>query len=144
MLGTPLDGTFVEGWEYIAFVGGVTSLFALLGVTMVVTSRCVPVLLWALGISVLLSLNTPLLALVFKVVPGYSIFRLPARMLFLKCILCLLSCWRRSRLRSFDDDQSSLAQRLVVLAIGLVTLEGSVWARRYLYGARANPTGNAR
>ena len=54
-----------------------TSFFAFLGAIRGRRQPLVPVLLWALGISVLLSLNTPLLALVFKVVPGYSIFRLP-------------------------------------------------------------------
>jgi hypothetical protein len=132
LYGTPLDGSFVEAWEYIAFVGGVTSIFAFVGAMKGRDRPLSQVLLWGLAISALLSLNTPLLALVFKVVPGYSIFRLPARMLFLSAFfVCCLAGIGLDRVLSREATSARRAI-VAVLAIGFVALEGSFWAYRYL------------
>jgi hypothetical protein len=132
LYGTPRDGTFVEGWEYIAFVGGAVSLFALVGALQGAPRRLVHLLLCGLAISVLLSMSSPLLRVVFEVIPGYSVFRLPARMLFLSAffVCCLAGIGLDRTLSTIANPVSR--RRMAILAIGLVTLEGTVWARRYL------------
>jgi hypothetical protein len=128
LYGTPIDGTFVEGWEYIAFVGGMTSLFAFIGVLRGRQHHLFVALLCALVVSVLMSMNTPLVALAFKFVPGYALFRLPARMLFLTAFfVCCLAGIGLEQMLATAPSQAS-RRRLIVLAIGIVTLEGSVWA----------------
>ncbi|MGH9387174.1 MAG: YfhO family protein [Vicinamibacterales bacterium] len=132
LFGAPLDGSFVEAWEYIAFVGGVTSLFAFAGAVHGRQRPLVGVLLAGLGASVLLSFHTPLLRFLFEVVPGYSMFRLPARMLFLSAFFacCLAGIGLDRTLSTIANPVTR--RRVVVLAIGLVALEGTFWARRYL------------
>jgi hypothetical protein len=85
----------------------------------------------AFWLSLLLSLQSPLLELVHDVVPGYRTFRLPGRMLFVSAVIgtvlfaCAVELWLRQK-------AERLARVVVVgLAVALL-LEGAVHAQRYL------------
>lgn len=130
--GTPLDGSFVESWEYVAYVGAATSLFAIAGVSSIRQRPVVRVLVIGLLASVLLAVQTPLLRFVYDVVPGYALFRLPARILFLSAFfVCCLAGIGLERVLSTIGD-SKWRRLVAVVAITLVALEGRGWAERYL------------
>lgn len=139
VFGTPLDGTFVEAWEYVAYVGAVTSLFALAGVAEWRRRPMVRVLVLGLLLSMLLAIETPLLRVAHASVPGYDLFRLPARILFLSAFfVCALAGVGLDRILS---SVSAVSRRKAVafVAVALVALEGSFWAQRYLSAAEPIP-----
>ena len=132
VFGTPLDGTFIEAWEYVIYLGAIPSLLAIVGAARGRKRPLVRVLSAGLVLTVLLALQTPLLWIVYGIVPGYGLFRLPARILFVSAFFgfCLAGVGLDEILSRARTDRS---RRVVaVVLIGLVCVEGTVWARRYL------------
>ncbi len=90
-------------------------------------------------LSIALAPSSPLLSVVHAVVPGYHLLRLPQRILFLSSLFAfalagvgfdqILSAVRNIRARRI----------LAAILIGLVVLEGTFWARRYLRTATPVP-----
>src|SRR5206468_860242 len=83
-------------------------------------------------LSIALAPRSPLLTFVHAVVPGYDLLRLPQRILFLSSLFAFALAGV-----GFDQILSSVrnirARRIVAaILIGLVVLEGTIWARRYL------------
>jgi hypothetical protein len=140
LFGTPLDGSFVEAWEYVVYFGAATSLLALLGAVRGKNRRLARVLVVGLLLSVALSLHTPLLKVLYTWAPGYGLFRIPTRMLFLSAFFafCLAGVGLEEMLSATVDARSR--RTLGAVAIALVALEGSIWAWRYLHVADPIPT----
>ena len=139
LFGTPLDGGFVESWEYVVYFGAVPSLLAFIAATRSLRRPYVRPLVAGLMLSIALAPSSPLLRVVHAVVPGYDLLRLPQRILFLSSLFAfalagvgcdeILSAVRNLR-----------ARRIVAaILISLVVLEGTYWARRYLRTATPVP-----
>ena len=139
LFGTPLDGRFVESWEYVLYFGAVPSLLAVIAVTRSRRRPYVRPLIAGIILSIALALSSPLLRVVHAVVPGYALLRLPQRILFLSSLFAfalagvgldeILSAVRNFRTR-----------RIVAsILISLVILEGTLWSRRYLRTATPMP-----
>jgi hypothetical protein len=137
-LGTPLHRSYPghELWEAAAYFG-IVPLFGVCLLTVKLRSapgvqRILVIVFW---LSLLLSLQSPLLELAYHALPGYAVFRLPGRMLFVTAVLgvalgaCALEPWLRAR---SSRSASAIAG---VLAL-LILLEGGVHASRYLETVR--------
>lgn len=138
VFGTPMAGTY-ETWEYSAYFGATATPLALLGAVRGWRRPFVPLLVAGLVLSVALAIETPLLRLVFAMVPGYGLFRLPARMLIVSAffVACLAGVGL-DELRAAA--RARWSRRAVAFAlIGMVALEGAWWARRYLHVDRPVP-----
>ena len=137
--GSPLDGRFVESWEYVLYFGAVPSVLAIVAATRSRGRPYVRPLLAGLMLSVALAPSSPLLKFVHAVVPGYHLLRLPQRILFLSSLFAVALAGV-----GFDEILSSArsmrARRFVAgILISLVALEGAFWARRYLRTATPVP-----
>jgi hypothetical protein len=84
-LGSPLDGSYpdVELWEDVAYFGLLPLLLACVGATRGWRRPTTRFLALGFIISMLLALDTPLVRLPYEFLPGFHLFRLPGRMLFL-------------------------------------------------------------
>ena len=132
VFGTPLDGSFVESWEYVVYFGAVPSVLAVLAATRSRARPYVRPLVAGLMLSIALAPSSPLLRVVHAVVPGYDLLRLPQRILFLSPLFVFALAGV-----GFDEILSAVrtlrARRIVAaILISLVVLEGTLWARRYL------------
>lgn len=137
-LGSPLDGSYpgVEMWEDVAYFGLLPLLLALVGA--VLGRRRSPTCFLVLGLatSLLVSMDTPLLRLLYAFLPGFRLFRLPGRLLFLTAFFGialagigleeLLARLERRRGRTWWP---RLATAAIVLAI---SGEGAAYAHKYL------------
>ncbi len=132
LFGTPLDGRFVEAWEHVVYFGGVTSLLALAGALRGRNRPFVGILLAGLVLSLALAVCAPLVRIAYAVVPGYYLFRLPARVTFLSAFFafCLAGVGLDEVLSGARTERSR--RMAAAMLIGLVALEGTFWARRYL------------
>ena len=72
LFGTPLDGSFVESWEYVLYFGAVPSLLAFIAATRSHRRPYVRPLIAGLMLSIALAPSSPLLRVVHAVVPGYA------------------------------------------------------------------------
>ena len=139
LFGSPLDGSFAGSWEYVVYFGAVPSLLAVIAATRGRGLPYVRPLTAGLILSIALAPSSPLLSVVHAVVPGYHLLRLPQRILFLSSLFAfalagvgfdqILSAVRNIRARRI----------LAAILIGLVVLEGTFWARRYLRTATPVP-----
>ncbi len=132
LFGTPLDGSFVESWEYVVYFGAVPSVLAVFAVTRSWRRPYVRLLTAGLMLSIALAPRSPLLDAVRTVVPGYALLRLPQRILFLSALFAFALAGV-----GLDQVLSTIGaprtRRLVAaILISLVALEGTFWARRYL------------
>jgi hypothetical protein len=139
LFGTPLDGSFVESWEYVAYFGAVPSVLAVIAATRSWRRPYVRLLIAGLVLSIALAPSSPLLTAVRAVVPGYALLRLPQRILFLSSLFAFA-------LAGVGLDQvlstigAARTRRVVAtILISLVALEGTFWARRYLRTAMPVP-----
>jgi hypothetical protein len=84
-LGTPLDWSYegTELWENVAYFGLLPLFLAVAGGALGRRRRCTLFLVVGFSASVLLSLDTPLIGLLYGILPGLHLFRLPARLLLL-------------------------------------------------------------
>ena len=140
LFGSPLDGSLVGGsWEYVVYFGAVPSLLAVIAATRGRGRPYVRPLTAGLILSLALAPSSPLLTVVHAVVPGYGLLRMPQRILFLSSLFAfalagvgldqVLSALRNIRAR----------RMAAAILIGLVVLEGTMWARRYLRTATPVP-----
>lgn len=137
-LGSPLDHTYKgeELWEDAAYFGLVPLALAGAGAVLGWRRKPTRYLLGGLAVSLLLSMDTPVLRLLFDFLPGFRLFRIPARFLFLAAFfgLALAGIGMEElidRLRR-RPGRRSLATILTVVAVSLIAVEGAYYARRYL------------
>jgi hypothetical protein len=136
-LGTPLDGimrTKVRLWEDVMYFGWLPLGLALLAGLTSFTKPVVRWLVFGALASMLLAFDTPLLRAMFDWFPGYALFRLPARMLFLTgfALIALAGFgadWLDARLRARSARAALVAVGTIV---ALMTIEGAIRARQYL------------
>lgn len=129
--GTPLDDSYAEGWEYILYLGVVPTALAVFGFAFGGRRPHVTALRVGVLLSIALAIDSPLLWLVTEVVPGYGLFRMPARVLFLTAFFayCLAGVGTDELIARLPDRTRSV---VIILLVAAVTVEGSYWARRYL------------
>ena len=134
LLGNPLDGTYpgLELWEDAAYFGIIPLALALAAAVLGRRRPLVRALTAALLVCAALSLRSPLQRLLFETLPGFSLFRLPGRLLF-------LGSWFGIALAGLGLDEilarlkSAAARRALALTlVSLISIEGAYYARRYL------------
>ncbi|MEK7858456.1 MAG: hypothetical protein AAB320_04860 [Elusimicrobiota bacterium] len=134
LLGNPLDGTYpgLELWEDVAYFGIIPLALALAAAILGRRRPMVRALTAALLVCAALSLRSPLQRLLFETLPGFSLFRLPGRLLF-------LGSWFGIALAGLGLDEilarlkSAAARRALALTlVSLISIEGAYYARRYL------------
>jgi hypothetical protein len=137
--GTPLDGSYVQAWESVQYFGVMPSLLAIAAVSQGRRRPYVTPLLAGLIVCLALAMQTPLTRIAYELVPGFHLFRLPARVFFVGAffVTCLAGVGFDIVLSSAGSVQT---RRIVgVIIIATVALEGSFWARRYLRVPEAAP-----
>jgi len=136
-LGTPRLGTNVFGqsmWEEVMYFGWVPLGLAALAL---MTRWRLPVVRWlalTAVVSTLLAFETPVLRGMFDWFPGYSLFRCPARILFVTSyIVIALAGFGADALAARIRNRSPMAALLAIAAlVAFMTGEGFVRARQYL------------
>ena len=134
-LGTPLDGSYLGGeiWEDNAYVGLLPLLLAGTGAYLAWRRPTTQFLITGFLLSLLFALDTPLQRLTYSL-PIVSLFRSPARMLFLTAFFGIVLAGVGfdafiERLRGRWTRLSHVVPAILVL---LQASEGVVYARRYL------------
>lgn len=135
ILGTPRLGGYPELWEDVAYFGLAPLLLAAAGVALAWRRPPTRPLAAAFLASTALALRSPLQRALFEFLPGFRLFRLPGRFLFLASFfgialagLGLDEILRRLRGRV----RAPVLAAGVAALIALVAGEGAVRARRYL------------
>ncbi|MEO7193062.1 MAG: YfhO family protein [Vicinamibacterales bacterium] len=130
--GTPLDGSFIEAWEYVIYLGAVPTVLAVVGAVAGHRETRVRLLLAGVALSLLFSLHSPLQHLAWRVVPGFGLFRLPARHLFFTAFFgfCLAGIGLEVVLSRLRTPRTRVV--VATMLIALTAAEGTAWARRYL------------
>ena len=137
-LGTPLDGSYgpVELWEDVAYFGIVPLLLAVVGMILGRKRRYAAYLSGCFIVSLLLSMNGPLVRLMYAAAPGFRLFRLPGRFLFFAAFfgIALAGIGLDEILRRLEAKRlrPRLPGMIVAVLIGAIAVEGSIYARRYL------------
>ncbi|MFI5340977.1 MAG: hypothetical protein ACHQ7N_14210 [Candidatus Methylomirabilales bacterium] len=137
-LGSPLTGGYpgVEMWEDVAYFGLVPLLLALVGAVLGRRRRPTGFLVVGFLTSLVLALDTPLLRLPYALLPGFRLFRLPGRLLFLTAFfgIALAGIGLEELLaRLHRHRPGTWRPQLVAAAMVLVIAgEGTVYARQYL------------
>jgi hypothetical protein len=116
-------GEYWHFWETCVYVGIPTLLLALLSLPLVRRQKTVLFFWGLLGLSFLYALggSFPLQRILFEYVPGFSLFRNPARAgVLIALASALLAGWGCDRLLSRDRDarQSATARRIMIAAAG--------------------------
>lgn len=137
--GTPLDARYAtqEVWEDIAYFGILPLLLAVAGSILGWRRQSTRLLLAGFLLSLMLALDTPVLRLFFETVPGYGLFRIPGRILFLTAFFGIGLAGigmdeMRRRLADRGKDRPWHAVITVIL-LSLISMEGAWYARRYLH-----------
>ncbi len=137
-LGTPLDRSYPgkELWEDSAYFGIVTLGMAIFGFLTNHRDRQVRFLALGLVLTALLAFDTPLLKAAYHAIPGYRLFRCPARMLFITSYLCIaLAGYGMQEMLARLSRGNALGWRpwLVygVLVVAM-TVEGAVYGSAYI------------
>ena len=137
-LGTPLDGSYPtdELWEDAAYFGLVPLLLAVLGAVWGFKLAATRWLIAGVAISILLTVDTPVLRFLFDHVPGYDLFRMPNRFLFFTAIggISLAGIAIDQFLRWWIHRKRRIwfAHGVVVILLLVMSAEGMYYARRYL------------
>jgi hypothetical protein len=137
-LGSPLDGNYpgVELWGDVAYFGLVPLLLALVGAVLWRPRPPTGFLVAGFLISLLLALDTPLLRLPYALLPGFRLFRLPGRLLFLAAFfgIALAGIGLEEVLARLQRRRAGVwGPHLAAAAIVLVIAgEGTLYARQYL------------
>ncbi len=139
LFGTPLDGSFVESWEYVVYFGAVPTVLAVAGAIRGRRRPYVGVLGAGLVLTIVLAVNSPVLKLVYAVVPGYPFLRLPQRILFLSSLFAFALAGVGCDVILARMPSTKARRIAAAVLIGLVALEGTIWSRRYLRTATPMP-----
>jgi len=137
-LGSPLDGSYpgVEMWEDVAYFGLLPLLLALVGAILGRRRSPTCFLVVGLAASVLAALDTPLLRLLYASLPGFRLFRLPGRLLFITAFfgIALAGIGLEELLARLQRRRGGTWwPRLVTAAIVLaIAGEGTAYAHKYL------------
>jgi len=138
LLGTPINKTYPgsELWEDVAYFGLLPLTLAIAGITLAWNRRITKYFVVSSAVCIFLSFNTPVLRVLYEILPGFSLFRNPGRFTFLftffgitlagiglDSLLPLAAKWRPS---------PTGPRVAVVVLIALVTAEGIHYSRRYL------------
>jgi hypothetical protein len=134
-LGTPLDGNYqgTEIWEDNAYFGLLPLVLAVAGAWLAWRRPTTSFLALGFLLSLLFALDTPLLRLLYSL-PGFALFRSPARILFLTAFLGTalagvgleaVLAWLRSRV-------PRLGVLVPVTLVLIVASEGVLYAHRYI------------
>ncbi len=137
-LGTPLDNSYpgAELWEDQTYLGLLTLPLALLG--MILGRRKPHTLFLSLSLlfALLLSMDTPLVKLCYELVPGFHVFRLPGRFMFLAAFFAtaLAGVGLNELLPRLRNKWNSalISRGLACLVILIAAGEGTTYAWRYL------------
>jgi hypothetical protein len=138
LLGSPRDGTYaaVELWEDVAYFGLVPLLLSLAGVALGWRRPHARFLAASFVVSMLVALDTPLVRLLYDALPGFRLFRLPGRMLFLaSCFGIALSGIGLEAVLARVRGLSGAAWRTALVAGAMVAIiigEGTYFSHRYL------------
>ncbi len=136
--GSPLDGSYasVELWEDVAYFGIIPLLLAIVGAVWGWRRHPTRFLVVSFIVSLLLTMNTPVLRLFYNVLPGFYLFRCPSRFLFLTVFFGITLAgigFDETITRLREKHRSPLLAPLLAGSLLLViTLEGIFYARRYL------------
>jgi len=139
--GSPLDDSYedISLWEDVAYFGVIPQLLALLGGYAAWRRRHGAFLVAGVVFSIAFSFDSFLLSALYEWVPGFSLFRHPARFLFLTTLfgIALSGFGVDALIERFEQTKAAAApSRLPALVAGVlfaVTLyEGATTARRYL------------
>jgi hypothetical protein len=150
ILGTPLDESYkpVELWEHVAYFGAPAQLLALVGMALGWRRRHVRFLAIGFVASILLVFDTFVLQALYELAPGFSIFRIPSRFLFLTTLfgialagvgleeLCA-SIRRQGALGALIARERAVAI-FCVAVVALTAAEGMHYASRYITMARTS------
>jgi hypothetical protein len=130
--GTPLTSDYNEFWEFVVYFGAVPAILAVFGLMDARRNPLVRAAAVGLALTLVMAIDTPLLKALYYAIPGYSFFRLPARLLFLSSFFafCLAGAGLDRLLHATNRPRAKAV--LASALIGLVAFEGSLWARRYL------------
>jgi len=135
-LGTPLDGTYRELWEDVAYFGLIPLALAVFGAVRAWTRPATAFLAIGFVAAVILSVDTPLLKALWQYFPGFKLFRCPSRFLFIAAVLGIALAGI-----GFDELYKWLAEKKAMpkaalltgaLLMLLVSAEGVYYARRYV------------
>ena len=133
-LGTPLDGSYPGGelWEDVAYFGLVPLALAVVGVILGRRRSAARMLAVGFALSLLLGFDTPLVRALFDWAPGFSLFRVPSRFLFLTAFfgIALAGIGLDELLSRMLSRRKAAALAGVVVAA--IAAEGTYYAHRYL------------
>ena len=137
-LGTPLDGSYPgeELWEDEGYFGAAALALAAVGVVLGWRRRSARFLAGGFAGAVALSMDTPALRALFDHAPGFGLFRIPARFLFLASFFGIVLSGvgleeMLERMRS-RPKLRPMAAALAVALVAFAAAEGAFYARRYL------------
>ena len=136
--GTPLNGTYPgdELWEDEAYFGIVALVLAAIGVAWGRRRRGTLFLAGGFAAAVALSADSPVLRALFDHLPGFGLFRIPSRLLFLASFFGIaLAGVGLEEILERARTRPELGRKAALLGVALVVLsaaEGAFYARRYL------------
>jgi hypothetical protein len=138
VLGNPLDETYhgVELWEDVAYFGFIPFVLALVGGTVGWRRANARFLVVSFAVSLLLSLDTPFASLMYDILPGFRLFRLPRRLLFLTSYfgIALAGIGLEEILARLRNFRWAPARTAITVGAMILTIagEGTYYAHRYL------------
>lgn len=141
ILGSPIDGSYepVELWENVAYFGAIAQLLALLGVLL--GHRRPYVRFFAIGLfsSIALSFDSIVLRALYDFVPGFSLFRIPSRFLFITTLFGIAlsgvgfdEVVARIRARVSPSVAPRVAVALAGTLLAVTVWEGTRYVERYI------------
>ena len=135
ILGTPLNDSYpaIELWEDVGYFGIVPLLLA--GAAVFFGRRKPRTWFFAIcfALSVVLAFDTPLLRVVYWLVPGFNLFRISQRYFFLSAMFGIcLGGMGLEELIARGRQGFRRGAVIAVVAITLVAAEGTYYAKRYL------------
>lgn len=135
-LGSPLDGSYpdVELWEDVAYFGLVPLFLGLVGAVLGRRRPPAGFLIVGLLTSLLFALDAPFLRLPYALLPGFRLFRLPGRLLFLTAFfgMALAGIGLKELLARLHRHRPGAWRPQLVAAAMVVVIagEGTVYARQ--------------
>lgn len=138
LLGSPRDETYpgVELWEDVAYFGLVPLLLAAVGGVVGWRRPKTHFLAVSFIVSALLALDTPVVRLLYDVLPGFRLFRLPGRLLFLtSCFGIALAGVGLEEVLTRLGRVPGAAWRTAMavgITITIIVAEGTYYSHRYL------------